>query len=169
MLTVRFRYLAPHITGDIMSVTLKNLESALAGESMAHVKYKYFAKLCREAGYDEVADHFEHTAEQEVLHAWGHLKLLIGEPSVTECLKLAIAGETYEYTEMYPQFATIAKAEQDTIALNEFRNQILESSQHAEEFKQRLIKAEKVFKALAQVEEKHANQYKQVLAGVTNE
>jgi rubrerythrin len=79
---------------------------------------------------------------------------------------MAIAGETYEYTEMYPQFEAIARAEQDTIALNEFRNQILESSQHAEEFKQRLAKAQKVFGALKQVEEKHANQYKQVLAGV---
>jgi rubrerythrin len=67
---------------------------------------------------------------------------------------------------MYPQFAQVAKTEQDTIALNEFTNQILESSQHAEEFKQRLAKAEKVFSALKQVEEKHANQYKQVLAKV---
>ena len=149
-----------------MSVTLKNLESALAGESMAHIKYRYFAKLCRQAGFPDVADHFEHTADQEILHAWGHLKLLIGEPNVVECLKLAIQGETYEYTEMYPQFESIARAEMDTVALNEFRNQILESSEHAEQFKAKLAKAEKVFAALKQVEEKHANQYKQVLAGV---
>ena len=149
-----------------MSVTLKNLESALAGESMAHIKYRYFAKLCREAGFMDVADHFDSTADQEILHAWGHLRMLIGEPSVKECVEMAIQGETYEYTEMYPQFAAIAKTEQDVVALNEFRNQILESSQHAEEFKQRLAKAQKVFGALKQVEEKHANQYKQVLAGV---
>ncbi len=149
-----------------MSVTLKNLESALAGESMAHIKYRYFAKVCREAGMEDVAQHFEHTADQEILHAWGHLKLIYGDLDPVTCLEMAIAGETYEYTEMYPQFAAIAKAEQDTIALNEFRNQILESSQHAEEFKQRLAKAEKVFAALKQVEEKHANQYKQVLAKV---
>jgi hypothetical protein len=54
----------------------------------------------------------------------------------------------------------------DTVALNEFRNQILESSEHAQQFKAKLAKAEKVFAALKQVEEKHANQYKQVLAGV---
>jgi rubrerythrin len=149
-----------------MSVTLKNLESALAGESVAHIKYRYFAKLCRQAGFSDVADHFEHTADQEILHAWGHLKLLIGEPSVVECLKLAIAGETYEYTEMYPQFASIAKAEQDTVAHNEFRDQISESSEHAEQFKQKLAKAEKVFAALEQVEKKHAAQYEKVLAEV---
>ena len=44
-----------------MSITFKNLESALAGESMAHIKYRYFAKLAREAGYEDVAKHFEHT------------------------------------------------------------------------------------------------------------
>jgi len=47
---------------NIMSVTLKNLESALAGESMAHIKYRYFAKIAREEGFEEVAQHFEHTA-----------------------------------------------------------------------------------------------------------
>jgi rubrerythrin len=70
---------------------------------------------------------------------------------------------------MYPQFESIARAEMDTVALNEFRNQILESSEHAQQFKAKLAKAEKVFAALKQVEEKHANQYKQVLAGVQHE
>ena len=64
-----------------MSVTIKNLESALAGESMAHVKYRYFAKIAMEEGYEEVAKHFWKTADQELLHAWGHLELLIGKPS----------------------------------------------------------------------------------------
>ena len=86
-----------------MSVTIKNLESALAGESQAFIKYKYFAKLARANGHEEVAKHFEHTAEQEILHAWGHLELLIGKPSTKECLEKAIEGETYEFTTMYPQ------------------------------------------------------------------
>ena len=77
-----------------MSITIKNLESALAGESQAHIKYRYFAKIAREAGHEEVAKHFEHTANQELLHAWGHLELLIGKPDTKECLELAIEGET---------------------------------------------------------------------------
>jgi rubrerythrin len=58
------------------SVTIQNLESAFAGESMAHIKYRYFAKLAREAGAEDVAQAFEATADQEVMHAFGHLDLL---------------------------------------------------------------------------------------------
>ena len=96
-----------------MSVTLKNLESALAGESMAHIKYRYFAKIAREEGYEEIAQHFEHTADQEIVHAWGHLEFLIGKPNTRECLEKAIEGETYEFTTMYPQFKAIAESEGD--------------------------------------------------------
>jgi rubrerythrin len=64
-----------------MSITLKNLADALAGESQAHIKYRYFAKIARAEGFEEVAKHFEHTADQEILHAWGHLELLIGKPT----------------------------------------------------------------------------------------
>ena len=77
-----------------MSITLKNLESALAGESMAHIKYRYFARIAREEGFEDVAKHFEHTADQEILHAWGHLELLVGKLSTRECLEKAIEGET---------------------------------------------------------------------------
>ena len=146
-----------------MSVTLKNLESALAGESMAHIKYRYFAKIAMEEGYEDVAKHFWHTADQELLHAWGHLELLIGKPSTKECLEKAIAGETYEYTEMYPQFEAIAVAEGDVHAANVAKDQIRESQEHAEQFKKVLEKAEKRFNALKKVEERHANAYKKVL------
>lgn len=151
---------------DTVSNTLKNLESALAGESMAHIKYRYFAKIAREEGYEEVAKHFEHTADQEILHAWGHLELLIGKPSTKECLQKAIDGETYEFTTMYPEFKAGAKAENNQIALNEFRNQITESAEHAEQFKQVLAKAEKRFSALARVEKRHAEAYQQVLGSL---
>lgn len=146
-----------------MSVTIKNLESALAGESQAHIKYRYFAKIAREEGFEEVAKHFEHTADQELLHAWGHLELLIGKPSTKECLQKAIDGETYEFTTMYPQFKNQAFGEGLSFASKEFDEQIEESKQHAEEFKQVLLKAEKRFAALQKVEERHANAYKQVL------
>ena len=145
------------------SVTLANLESALAGESMAHIKYRYFAKIAREEGFEDVAKHFEHTADQEIKHAWGHLELLVGKPTTKECLELAIAGETYEFTEMYPQFEQIAKAEHNIEAVKEFNEQGRESNQHAQEFKELLIKASKRFNALKKVEERHANAYKQVL------
>jgi rubrerythrin len=148
---------------DKVSNTLQNLESALAGESMAHIKYRYFAKIAREEGHEEIAQHFEHTADQEILHAWGHLELLVGKPSTKECLEKAIEGETYEFTTMYPGFESQANAENNQIALNEFRNQITESTVHAEEFKALLVKAEKRFSALKRVEERHAAAYTQVL------
>ena len=150
-----------------MSATMKNLESALAGESMAHIKYRYFAKLARAEGFEDVAKHFEHTADQEILHAWGHLELLIGKPSTKECLEKAIEGETYEFTTMYPGFEADAKAENNQIALNEFRNQIVESTEHAEQFKAVLAKAEKRFAALKRVEERHAAAYQDKLNSVT--
>ena len=146
-----------------MSITLQNLEGALAGESMAHIKYRYFAKIAREEGFEDVAKHFEHTADQEILHAWSHLELLIGKPSTKECLKKAIEGETYEFTTMYPKFEENARAENNQIALNEFRNQISESAEHAEQFKQVLIKAEKRFAALTKIEKRHAQAYQQKL------
>ena len=149
-----------------MSITLKNLESALAGESMAHIKYRYFAKIAREEGYEDVAKHFEHTADQEIKHAWGHLELLIGKPSTKECLEKAIEGETYEFTEMYPKFEEEAEKEGNEEALLEARLQMKESEEHAEQFKAVLAKAEKRFAALKKVEERHANAYKQVLGGL---
>jgi rubrerythrin len=145
------------------SVTLKNLESALAGESMAHIKYRYFAKIARAEGFEDVAKHFDETADQEIKHAWGHLELLVGNPTTKECLELAIAGETYEFTEMYPQFENIAKAEQNIEAVKEFNEQGRESNEHAQAFKALLVKATKRFNALKKVEERHANAYKQVL------
>jgi rubrerythrin len=148
------------------SVTIKNIESALAGESMAHIKYRYFAKLARAEGFEDVAKHFEETADQEIKHAWGHLELLVGKPTTKECLELAIAGETYEFTEMYPQFEHMAKAEQNIEAVKEFNEQGRESNEHAQAFKKVLELAEKRFAALKKVEERHANAYKQVLGGL---
>ena len=84
-----------------------------------------FCQPCRATRLliEDVAKHFEHTADQEILHAWGHLELLIGRPSTKECLEKAIEGETYEYTTMYPDFQTIAKAEGQTLVANEMNEQ----------------------------------------------
>ena len=146
-----------------MSITIKNLESAFAGESQAHIKYRYFAKLARAEGFEDVAKHFEHTADQELLHAWGHLELLIGKPTTQECLQKAIEGETYEFTVMYPEFLDKAMEEGDYAAAKEAKTQIAESREHASEFVQMLKKAEKRFAALKKVEERHALAYKKVL------
>ena len=145
-----------------MSITIKNLESALAGESQAHIKYRYFAKIARAEGYEEIAQHFEHTADQELKHAWGHLELLIGKPSTKECLQMAIEGETYEFTTMYPAFKDQAAQEGHT-AVQEFQEQIDESIEHAEQFKAVLAKAELRFAALTKIEKRHAEAYQQVL------
>lgn len=147
---------------DKISNTLKNLESALAGESMAHIKYRYFAKIAREEGFEEVARHFEHTAVQEVLHAWGHLELLIGKPTTKECLMKAIEGETYEFTTMYPEFHKEAIKDGNTIAAGIAIEQITESKEHAEQFAQILNKAEKRFAALTKIEKRHAEAYTKI-------
>lgn len=149
-----------------MSITLKNLESALAGESMAHIKYRYFANIARAEGFEEVAKHFEYTADQEIKHAWGHLELLIGKPSTQQCLEKAIEGETYEFTTMYPEFERNARASYNHEVEKEMQNQIAESKEHAEQFKAVLIKAEQRFAALKRVEQRHAQAYQQVLETV---
>jgi len=146
-----------------MSVTIKNLENALAGESQAHIKYRYFAKIAREEGFEEVAKHFEHTADQELKHAWGHLELLIGKPSTKECLEKAIEGETYEFTQMYPTMQAEAIEEGNQAAAIEAQHQIDESKEHADEFAAVLAKAEKRFAALMKVEQRHAQAYQTVL------
>ena len=146
-----------------MSVTIANLNGALAGESQAHVKYRYFAKIARAEGHEDIAQHFEHTADQELLHAWGHLELLIGKPSTRECLEKAIEGETYEFTTMYPDFESMAIKEGELAAAKEAQEQIAESKEHAEQFAAILVKAEKRFAALARVEKRHAAAYQSKL------
>jgi rubrerythrin len=141
--------------------TLANLEAAFAGESMAHIKYRYFAKLAREMGDEDTARTFEETADQEVMHAFGHLDLLYPKATMTpaKALQIAIDGETYEYTEMYPSFRKTAEAEGHTAALAEMDAQIEESKVHAAQFTATLLKAQKRFAALANVEERHAKHY----------
>jgi rubrerythrin len=148
--------------------TMANLESAFAGESMAHIKYRYFAKLAREAGDEDTARAFEETADQEVMHAFGHLDLLYPKASMTpaRALQIAIDGETYEYTEMYPGFRKTAELEGNAAAVAEMDEQIEESKVHAAQFRATLEKAQKRFAALAKVEERHANHYKAQLAKV---
>ena len=148
------------------SITVKNIEAAFAGESMAHIKYMYFAKISRAAGDEATARVFEETAAQEVQHAFGHLDLLYPASELTpaKALDMAIAGETYEYTEIYPQFRHLAEQEGNHAAVKEMDEQIEESKEHAQRFRDTLAKAAKRFAALAKVEERHARHYQSVLA-----
>ena len=151
------------------SVTIQNIEAALAGESMAHIKYLYFAQVARAEGDEETARIFEETAKQEVQHAFGHMDLLYPKSRLdtAKCLELAIAGETYEYTEMYPSFRHLAEQEGNEAAVREFDEQIAESREHAEMFLSTLQKAAKRFAALTKVEERHANRYRETLERVS--
>lgn len=143
----------------------KNLEGAFAGESMAYQKYLYFAKLARKKGVEEVAKLFEETARHEIAHAEGHLRFLYPEEnlSVADLLKIAIKGETFEYTEMYPQYEKTAIAEGQLDWAKESREQIEESLAHAKGFEKQLNKVSKIFGGLAKVEKQHAQGYERAL------
>jgi len=100
--------------------THENLKAAFAGESQANRRYLYFAKVADVEGYPEVASNFRDTAEGETGHAHGHLDFLkqVGDPATglpigdsNLNLKAAIAGETHEYTDMYPGMARTARDE----------------------------------------------------------
>ena len=100
--------------------THDNLKAAFAGESQANRRYLYFAKHADVEGHPDIAGLFRDTAEGETGHAHGHLDFLkqVGDPATGEPigdtrknLKASIAGETYEYTEMYPGMAKKAREE----------------------------------------------------------
>ncbi len=154
------------MANPVQSVTIANLEAAFAGEAMAHIKYRYFARLARAAGAEEVAQVFEATAEQEVMHAFGHLDLLYpkAKMSPAKALEIAIEGEVYEYTEMYPKFRHLAVEEGNQAAVAEFDEQIAESKEHAAAFQRTLELAAKRFAALTGVEQRHAQHYRDTLA-----
>jgi len=102
------------------SKTEENLKAAFAGESQANRRYLYFASKADVEGYNDVASVFRSTAEGETGHAHGHLEFLevVGDPatglpigSTADNLKAAVAGETHEYTDMYPGMAKAAREE----------------------------------------------------------
>ena len=102
------------------SQTHDNLKAAFAGESQANRRYLYFAKVADVEGYPEIAGNFRQTAEGETGHAHGHLDYIktVGDPATglpigetEDNLKAAVAGETHEYTDMYPGMARTAREE----------------------------------------------------------
>ena len=102
------------------SKTEENLKYAFAGESQANRRYLYFAQKADVEGFNDVAAVFRSTAEGETGHAHGHLEYLeeVGDPATGlpigktgDNLKAAVAGETHEYTDMYPGMARTARDE----------------------------------------------------------
>ena len=85
-----------------MSTTENDLKEAFAGESQANRKYLAFARKAEQEGFANVARLFRTAAEAETIHANGHLNALNGVGATADNLRAAVAGETYEYTEMYP-------------------------------------------------------------------
>jgi rubrerythrin len=94
-----------------MPTTTENLKNAFAGESQAFQKYTAFAENAERDGLKNIARLFRTTAQAERLHANGHLQAMDGVGSTIENLRTAIAGETYEYTEMYPPMLNKAESE----------------------------------------------------------
>ena len=138
------------------SQTEKNLLTAFAGESQARNRYTYFASQARKEGYEQIAAIFAETADQEKEHAKREFKFLNGgEVEITasfpagvigntvDNLKEAAAGEHYETTEMYPEFADVAEKEGfDEIA--------------------------KVFRSIAVAERRHEGRYVALAKNITN-
>jgi len=128
------------------SLTKVNLLKAFAGESQARNKYEYFAKVAQKEGYRDIADHFQRAADNEKTHAKLELSLYNRMQSKTENnfgntlenLNIAMAGENYENTTMYPDFAKIAKEDGEN-------------------------EAARLFKAIGKVEVEHEKMYKMLI------
>ena len=121
--------------------TEKKLEAAFAGESQARNKYTYFASVAKKEGYEQIAEIFQKTADNEKEHAKMWFKELNGIGSTAENLSTAANGENYEWTDMYEEFARIAKEE----GFDEL--------------------AEK-FLGVAQIEKRHEERYRALLTNV---
>jgi rubrerythrin len=129
--------------------THENLKAAFAGESQANRRYLYFAKVADVEGYPEIAGNFRETAEGETGHAHGHLDYLkaVGDPATdlpigdtAKNLKASVAGETHEYTDMYPGMAKTARAEGFTEIADWFETLAKAEKAHAGRFQSMLDK-----------------------------
>lgn len=127
------------------SKTEKNLWTAFAGESQARNKYNYYASKARKDGYEQIAAIFEETANNEKEHAKIWFKLLHGGiPSTIENLEDAAAGENYEWTDMYKNFAIEARKEGfDKIAA--------------------------LFEGVAKIEKEHEERYRKLLENINKD
>ncbi len=128
------------------SQTEKNLQTAFAGESQAHTKYLYYASKAKDEGYNQIGAIFSETAGNEKEHAKIWFKALHGGavPGTMENLKDAAAGENYEWTEMYAEFAKTAKEEG-------FAN------------------LARLFEEVGKIEKEHEERYRALIANIEND
>lgn len=152
-----------------MKITIQNLTKAFIGESQARNRYTFYAKVARKEGFEQIASIFLQTADQEKEHAKrlfehvNELKIKSSEkldeievgavaPTIygntVENLKAAIAGENYEYTQMYPEFAKVAEKEGLTEIAKRLRAIAIAEKHHEERYKKLLevVEAGTVFK-----------------------
>lgn len=151
------------LRGEGMKETIKNLARAFMGESQARNRYTFYAKIAKEEGYEQIAEIFLLTAENEREHAkWlfrlmNELKKKYGKEELNievevpvsvvlgdtvENLKAAIAGENYEYTKMYPEFADIAEKEGFPEIASRLRAIAIAEKHHGERYKKLLAELE---------------------------
>lgn len=131
-----------------MSKTTDNLKAAFAGESQANRKYLAFAKKAEEEGYLAAARLFRVAAHAETIHAHNHLRVLSGVKSTAENLQVAIEGENYEHTFMYPDFISEAETEGEKRAITSFRWASDVEKIHENLFKETLANLSKETKTL---------------------
>lgn len=128
--------------------TEKNLETAFSGESQARNKYTYFASVAKKEGYEQIASLFLKTADNEKEHAKLWFKELNGIGNTTENLVAAVAGENYEWTDMYAGFAKTAEEEGFPELAAKFRLVAAIEKHHEERYRALLknIETAEVFK-----------------------
>ena len=124
--------------------TEKNLMAAFIGESEARNKYTYFASKAKKEGYEQISALFKETADNEKEHAELWFDYLNGINDTESNLQAAMDGEEYEYENMYPEFAKVAKEEG-------------------------FLEIAKKFELVAKIEEKHYERYKRLLENVVND
>ncbi len=129
------------------SKTEANLMAAFAGESQARNKYTYYASAAKKEGYNQIAEIFEETANNEKEHAKLWFKALGELGTTAENLKAAAAGENYEWTEMYAEFAKVAREEGFTKLAYQFEAVAKIEKEHEERYLKLLenIETAKVF------------------------
>lgn len=156
---------------NVMNETISNLAKAFVGESQARNKYSMFAKIAIKEGYEQIAEVFEQTAEQEREHASLLYKLIdklsngsadvnvsaevaVVYGSTKENLKAAIAGESFEYTKMYPGFAEVAEKEGFSDIAKRLMAIAVAESHHEERYKKLLkqLEGKTIFKKDSEVE-----------------
>ncbi|MBO7086377.1 MAG: rubrerythrin family protein [Bacilli bacterium] len=124
------------------SRTEKNLQIAFAGESQARNKYTYFASKAKKDGFVQIANIFEETANNEKEHAKLWFKALGGIGDTKENLLAAAEGENYEWTEMYKEFAQVAREEGFDKIAAQFEGVALIEKRHEERYRKLLANVE---------------------------